>query len=140
MNPFNVMHFAITGAIKGTSREKIYSKLGLQSLKDRFGTENYVSFYKILNSISPRYLSDIIRSTTRRHSSRNAMRQSEILFITAFTVPTFQFHEIPFSIKSELLTDSLLIKTKSKLFKPSFYGNPTCSVNDNKLILDLSIK
>ena len=68
-------------------------------------------------------------------------QQLKILFITTFTLPTFQLHEIPFSIKSQLLTDPLLIKMKSKLFKLSIMENQSIhSVNDNKLILDASIK
>ena len=49
-----------------------------------------------------------------------AAAQQSVLFITSFTVPTFQLREIPFSMKSKLLIDQLLIKTKSKLFKNSF--------------------
>ena len=49
-----------------------------------------------------------------------AAQQLKILFITSLTVPTFQLHEIPFSMKSQLLTDPLLIKMISKLFTLSF--------------------
>ena len=49
-----------------------------------------------------------------------AAQELKILFITSFTVPTFLLHEIPFSMKSQLLTDPLLIKMISKLFKLSF--------------------
>ena len=49
-----------------------------------------------------------------------AAQELKILFITSFTVPTFQLHEIPFSMKSQSLTNPLLIKMKSKLFKLSF--------------------
>ena len=49
-----------------------------------------------------------------------AAQQLKILFISSFTVPIFWLHEIPFSMKSPLLTDPLLIKVKSKLFKLSF--------------------
>ena len=62
---------AITGAIRGTSREKIYSELGLESLQDRRWYRKLCVFYKMLNNMSPKYLSDIIPSTTRRYSSRN---------------------------------------------------------------------
>ena len=51
---------AITGAIRGTSREKIFSGLGLETLKDRRWYRKLCVFYKILNNMSPRYLSDII--------------------------------------------------------------------------------
>ena len=63
---------AITGAIRGTSREKIFSELSLESLQDRRWYRKLCVFYKILNNMSPKYLSDIIPSTTRRYSSRNA--------------------------------------------------------------------
>ena len=36
---------AITGSVRGTSREKIYSELGVESLDD-FGTEHYLFFIK----------------------------------------------------------------------------------------------
>ena len=49
-----------------------------------------------------------------------AAQQLKILFITSFTVPTFQLHEIPFSMKSQFLSDLLMIKIKLELFKLSF--------------------
>ena len=48
-----------------------------------------------------------------------AEQQSKKLFITSFTVPTFQLCQIRFSMKL-LLTDQFLAKKKSKLFKLSF--------------------
>ena len=60
---------AITGAIRGTSREKLCSKPDLESLQDRRWYRKLCVFYKILNNMSPKYLSDIIPSTTRRYSS-----------------------------------------------------------------------
>ena len=54
----------ITGAIRGTSRQKIYSLLGLESIQDRRWYRKLCVFYKILNNMSPIYLSDIIPSTT----------------------------------------------------------------------------
>ena len=61
----------ITGAIRGTSREKVYSELGLESLQYRRWYRKLCVFYKILNNMSPKYLSNIIPSTTRRYSSGN---------------------------------------------------------------------
>ena len=49
-----------------------------------------------------------------------AAQQLKILFITPFTVPNFQMHNIPFSMKSQLLTYQLLTKMKLKLFILSF--------------------
>ena len=58
----------ITGTIRGTSREKIYN---IKSLQVRRRYKKLCVLYKILNNMSPKYLSDIIASTTRRYSSRN---------------------------------------------------------------------
>ena len=64
---------AIIETIRGTSREKIYPELGLQSLQDRCWYRKSRVFYRILNSMSLKYISDIIpRTISWRHSSRNA--------------------------------------------------------------------
>ena len=51
---------AITGCFRGTSRIKLYSELGLESLADRRFSRRMCFFYKILNGFLPRYLFDII--------------------------------------------------------------------------------
>ena len=48
---------AITGCIRGTSREKLYSELGLESLFDRRYCRRLCFFYKIVNGYGPTYLS-----------------------------------------------------------------------------------
>ena len=58
----------ITGTIRGTSREKIYN---IKSLQVQHRHKKLCVLYEILNNMSPKYLSDIIASTTRRYSSRN---------------------------------------------------------------------
>ena len=64
---------AIIETIRGTSREKIYPELGLESLQDRCWYRKLRIFYRILNSMSLKYISDIIpRTISWRHSSRNA--------------------------------------------------------------------
>ena len=47
---------AITGAIQGTSREKIYDELGLHSLAKRRWRSKLIFFYKIVNHLLPDYL------------------------------------------------------------------------------------
>ena len=51
---------AITGCIRGTSREKIYAELGLESLYDRRFFHRLVFFYKIVNNLAPDYLKSFI--------------------------------------------------------------------------------
>ena len=51
---------AITGCFRGTSREKLYSELGLESLADRRFSRRLLLFYKILNGFVPAYLSEYL--------------------------------------------------------------------------------
>ena len=51
---------AITGAIRGSSREKLYQELGLETLQQRRWYRKLCCFYKILKSQSSKYLYSII--------------------------------------------------------------------------------
>ena len=46
---------AITGAIQGTSRDKIYQELRLESLKSRRWYKRLVCMFKIMNEKAPNY-------------------------------------------------------------------------------------
>ena len=46
---------ALTGAIKGTSRQKVYDNLGLHSLSKNLWQSKLVFLYKILNGFLPKY-------------------------------------------------------------------------------------
>ena len=67
----------------------MYSELGLESLQDRRWYRKLCAFYKILNNMSPKYLSNIIPSTTRRYSSRNANNIPLVRANTNFFINTF---------------------------------------------------
>ena len=60
---------AITGAIRGTSTEKIYQELGLESLKSRRWFRKLCHFYKIFLK-SPSYLFNLIPYFNRVHNTR----------------------------------------------------------------------
>ena len=47
---------AVTGAIRGTSREKLYAELGIESLKFRRWFRKLACFYKIQSTELPKYL------------------------------------------------------------------------------------
>ena len=51
---------AITGCIRGTSRDKIYKELGIMSLYDRRNFRRLAFFYKIKNDLLPNYLKLLI--------------------------------------------------------------------------------
>ena len=50
----------ITGAIKGTSRDRIYRELGLESLAERGWLRKIFFFHKIINGLLPVYLQSYI--------------------------------------------------------------------------------
>ena len=60
---------AITGAIRGTSKKKLYQQLSFESLKDRRWLRGLLYLYKIVNTNQHVYLYDLIPPFWR--SSRN---------------------------------------------------------------------
>ena len=54
------MALAITGAIRGTSKEKLNQELGFESLKDRRWLRWLCYLYKIVSTKQPAYLYDLI--------------------------------------------------------------------------------
>ena len=63
---------AITGAIRGTSKEKLYQELGLESLEKRRWYRKLCYFYKIFNKQSPTYLLNVIPVSSRSYFTRYA--------------------------------------------------------------------
>ena len=64
---------AVTGAIQGTSRERIYQQLGLESLRARRWYKRCNSMFKILKEEAPDYLINLIpkiEQTTRTSINR----------------------------------------------------------------------
>ena len=110
----------LTGAIRGTSREKIYSELGLESLQDRRWYRKLCVFYKILNNMSPKYLSDIIPCTTRRYSPRTAnniplVKANNNYFMNTFFPSTItEWNKLDLSIRKS--TSLNMFKSRSLRF------------------------
>ena len=69
---------AITGAITGTSTEKINQELGLESLKSRRWFRKLCHFYKIFNEKSPSYLFNLIPNFHRVYNTRLSYNISPI--------------------------------------------------------------
>ena len=70
---------AITGAIRGSSREKFYEELGLEPLKSRRWYRKLGLFFKLKRNKHPSYLFDMIPITTSPYLMLN-MNTSETLF------------------------------------------------------------
>ena len=63
---------AITDAIQGTSREKIYQELGLESLKNRRWYKRLSCMFKIMNEEAPKYLTNLIPKSQQTIATRNS--------------------------------------------------------------------
>ena len=62
---------AITGAIRGTSKKKLYQELGLESLQLRCWSRKLGMFYKIYENKSPQYLFKLIPEKSHAYATRN---------------------------------------------------------------------
>ena len=64
---------ALTGAIRGSSKEKIYQELGFESLRVRRWYRKLCLFYKVLNNEHPQYLFNLIPVRPTLYPTRNAL-------------------------------------------------------------------
>ena len=62
---------AITGAIRGTFREKLYQELGLEPIRLRRWYRKLCLFYKVFKNEHPQYLFHLIRVRHSSYTSRN---------------------------------------------------------------------
>ena len=62
----------MTGAIKGSSTEKLYQELGIEHLRSRRWFRKLCLFYKIIKSKSPPYLFNLIPRSSRLYTTRNS--------------------------------------------------------------------
>ena len=68
---------AITGAIQGTSRERLYRELSLESISDRCWFRKLTFFYKIVKGLSPPYLSKYVNlRSTSNYQTRSANKNN----------------------------------------------------------------
>ena len=67
---------AVTGTWRGTSREKLYTDLGWESLSSRRWSRRLTLFYKFLNNLSPEYTVDAIPPL---HQSQYCLRNQYVI-------------------------------------------------------------
>ena len=111
---------AITGAIRGTSRNKLYKELGLESLAQRRWFRKMCLFFKIVNGLTPKYLSDIL---PRLNRSRNPIRAQQFYpfdFNTNYFINSF----FPYSVHEWNKLDPCIKNlTSFSLFKKALLKN-----------------
>ena len=99
----------ITDAFKGTSRERLYQQLGLQSLKNRKWHRKPCFFYKIVKGLSPKYLTLYLQLHNNpiyqtRSTAKNIVRQAASRIVnfnnTFFTRCSQEWSNLSDDIKS----------------------------------------
>ena len=63
---------AITGAVRVTSREKLYQELGFEFLQQRHWYRKLCCLFKVINNQSPSYLFQLVPSPNTRYFARNS--------------------------------------------------------------------
>ena len=108
---------AITGAIQGTSRERLYRELGLESLSDRCWFRKLTSFYKIVKGLSPRYLTKYVNlRSTSNYQTRSANKNNLEEF--SCRTESFKHSFFPFCVREWNKLDNTIRDAESiKQFK-----------------------
>ena len=75
----------LTGTFKGTSRDKMYQELGLESLADKRWTKNFF-FHKIILGLLPSYLTDYLIpcDNLRTYLTRSLTQKAIKIFSESF--------------------------------------------------------
>ena len=71
---------AITGTIRGTSFEKLFQKLGLETLKLRRWLRKLCLFYKLIKEKSPAYLFHLIPENNTPYTTISVPKKSNPFF------------------------------------------------------------
>ena len=86
---------AITEAIKGISRERLYQELSLESMKDRRWYRRLTYFYNIVNGNCLEYLKNKKYRPSKQHSHNNELSNYFVyLFYTQNITKTPFFHSV----------------------------------------------
>ena len=97
---------AIFGAIRGSSREKLYQELGLDTLQQRRWYRKLCCFYKILKSQSPKYLYSIIPIHNMSYRTRQCNKipainvKHDFLKNTFFPSTIMEWNKLDWEIKN----------------------------------------
>ena len=68
----------ITGAVRGTSRKKLYNELGLENLSSRRWYRKLCLFYQLLKNQTPSYLFNLIPTSNHTLNTRNQYRMPQL--------------------------------------------------------------
>ena len=118
----------ITGAIRGTSREKLYQELGLESLCKRRWYKKLCCFFKIFKGQSPEYLFRILPKVSKAYNTRTndkipLFSGKHIFFINSiFPSTVIEWNNLDLKIRNSK-TFSAFKKSILKFIRPSSNSN-----------------
>ena len=95
LNLFSNAALAISGAIRATSREKLYQELGFEHLHDRRWFIRLCLFYKIKNELTVPYLKNLLPETK---SSSYSLRTNRAYNLPSARTERFQSSFFPYCI------------------------------------------
>ena len=111
---------AITGAIRGTSKEKLYQELGFESLQQRLWYRKLCYLYKISKEQSPSYLFRLPPNQNTRYAKRSSKgipqyRTNHENFKSSFFPATIKEWNMLIPIVEAL---KALMSSKTKFIRP----------------------
>ena len=107
---------AITSVIRGTSKEKIYQKLGFESLQQSRWYRKFCCLFKIMKIRSPSYLFQLVPSSSSRYLTGNSNNISQIctkynFFKNSFFLSTInQWNNLDPDIRNSEIVDTTQTK------------------------------
>ena len=124
----------ITGAIQGSSKERLYDELGLISLKERRWYNKLIFFYKIVNGLLPKYLQSFLETYSQKTYSLRSQSSDKLKSIPCRT-KTFKNTFSPYCIDEWNNLDKEIRNAKSlykfkKFFKTEKPENSLYNVYD----------
>ena len=109
---------AVTGTIRGTSKEKPYQELGFETIKERRWFRRFFRCYKILNNQAPAYIYSLLSPPNRHYNTRNWFKIKQIFC----GIKTFSNSCLPQTIR-ELENGTNLITKSIKVLHIQYFAN-----------------
>ena len=102
----------ITGAIKGTSNDRLYQEIGLESLADRRWSHKIFFFHKIVNGLLPSYFQSHLNHCSDGEYQARLACQSKMKTLSGRT-KAFNSSFYPYSIKEWFALSEEIRETSS---------------------------
>ena len=104
----SVQHYdalAITGDVRGTSKEKLYQELDFEYLQSKRWFRKLSCFYKIIKNKAPLYLFNLIRKpstlySTRQYSNVTSIKVNHNFFKSSYLPTVIEWNNLDPNIRA----------------------------------------